>query len=81
MARIRQIRVDESSGLLKRLLEGAIERAGRVWNVSQVQSVNPEALRDSMRLYATLMFGESTLSRRQREMLAAVSSAENGCRY
>ena len=42
MSRIRQIKVDESSGLLKRLLEGAIERSERVWNISQVMSINPE---------------------------------------
>ncbi len=81
MSRIRQITVDESGGLLKRLLEGALERADRVWNISQVMSINPEALRDSMRLYGTLMYGESTLTRRQREMIAAVTSAEVGCRY
>ena len=81
MSRIRQIKVDESSGLLKRLLEGAIERSERVWNISQVMSINPEALRDSMSLYGALMFGESTLTRRQREMIAAVTSAEVGCRY
>ena len=81
MARIQQIKVDEATGMLRRLLEGAIERAGRVWNVTQVMSINPAAMRDSMRLYSTLMYGESTLSRRQREMLAAVSSSEVGCHY
>jgi len=81
MARIQQIKVDEATGMLRRLLEGAISRAGRVWNVTQVMSINPEAMRDSMRLYSTLMYGDSTLSRRQREMLAAVSSSEVGCHY
>ena len=81
MARIQQITVDEATGMLRRLFEGAIARAGRVWNVTQGMSINPEAMRDSMRLYSTLMYGDSTLSRRQREMIAAVSSSEVGCHY
>jgi hypothetical protein len=38
-------------------------------------------MRDSVRLYGTIMFGESPLGRAQREMLATVVSSEAGCRY
>ena len=42
---------------------------------------SPAALKDSIRLYATLMFGESPLSRAQREMIAVVTSQANECHY
>ena len=42
---------------------------------------NPAALRASMSLYSALMFGESPLTRAQRELLAVVVSRSNDCRY
>ncbi len=78
---IRQIPVEEATGLLKRLFDEALERAGRVWHIVHVMSLNPPALRDSIRFYVTLMMGESPLSRAQREMLAVVVSVENRCFY
>ena len=39
-------------------------------------SLNPPVLRASMELYRAIMFGESGLSRRERELLATVTSAE-----
>jgi alkylhydroperoxidase family enzyme len=44
-------------------------------------SPNPEVLRAAMALYRAVMFGESGLSRVQREMLATVVSRANRCRY
>jgi alkylhydroperoxidase family enzyme len=44
-------------------------------------SQNGEAMRDSMRFYGTVMFGESPLSRSQREMIAVVTSQINECVY
>jgi uncharacterized peroxidase-related enzyme len=38
-------------------------------------------LRDSIRLYQTVMFGPSPLTRAQREMLAVVVSRANDCEY
>lgn len=78
---IRQVRVEEAAGLLRELFDAALARAGRVWNIVQVMSVNPPLLRDSIAFYRTLMFGESPLTRAQRELLATVASAEVACRY
>lgn len=78
---IRQVPVEKATGLLKRLYEQAIARSGRVWNIVHIQSQNPPVLRDSIRLYGSIMFGESPLSRVQREMLAVVVSVEVGCHY
>ena len=44
-------------------------------------SRSPEALQASMRMYLAIMFGESDLSRAQREMLATVVSQTNNCFY
>ncbi len=78
---IRQIPLDQASGLLKKEFDKALERAGRVWRIVHVMSVNPRALRDSIRFYVTIMMGESPLTRIQRELLATVVSAELGCYY
>ena len=44
-------------------------------------SLNPPVLRASMELYKAIMFGESGLSRKERELLATVTSAEQFCHY
>lgn len=78
---IRQVPTHEATGLLKRLFDDALKRAGRVWKIVHVMSVNPEALRDSIRFYVTIMKGRSPLSRARREMLATVVSCELDCHY
>jgi len=78
---IRQIPLADAEGLLREQFDAAERRAGRVWNIVHVMSVNPEAMRDSMAFYLTTMMGDSPLSRIQREMLATVVSAELECHY
>ncbi|MGH2655631.1 MAG: peroxidase [Actinomycetota bacterium] len=78
---IEQIPHESAAGLLKRELDAAVRRAGRVWHIVHVMSLNPEAIRDSIRFYRTIMFGESPLTRVQRELLATVTSAELDCHY
>lgn len=81
MAWIKTYSLTEATGILKREYESALRRAGRLWNIVRIMSQNPPVLRGSMEFYGQLMFGESPLSRRQREMLAVVTSAKNGCVY
>ena len=78
---IRQIPVDEATGLLRTLFDASMARSGRVWNILHVMSLNPPVLRDNIRLYMSTMMGKSPLSRVQRELLATVVSAELGCYY
>ena len=78
---IKVFSLDEAAGLLKRQYQAAIKRSGRIWNIVSLMSQNPETQRDSMRFYKTVMFGESPLSRAQREVLAVVVSKANGCVY
>ena len=78
---IRTIGLEAASGYLKQQLEAAVKRAGRIWNIVGIMSLNPRALRTSMDFYAAIMYGSSPLSRGQRELLAVVVSSANHCRY
>lgn len=81
MSWITEIPREEATGLLRRELDAAVERAGRVWKIVQVMSLNAPVLRATMAQYAAIMFGPSPLSRLQRELLATVVSAELDCFY
>ena len=81
MAYIRLIDEAEADGLLKEEYDAAIERAGKVFNILKAMSLRPGVLRASMELYNEIMFGESGLSRQERELLATVASAEQDCYY
>ena len=81
MPYIHQVPDEEATGLLERLYDAAIGRAGRVWNIVRIMSLNPLVMDTSMRFYGSLMKGPSPLSRAQRELLATVTSAELDCFY
>jgi uncharacterized peroxidase-related enzyme len=81
MAWIKVVESQEATGELKQEYEAAIKRAGKVFNILKVQSLNPAALHASMQMYRTTMFGPSGLSRAEREMLATVVSWANHCFY
>jgi uncharacterized peroxidase-related enzyme len=81
MSWIKTIQPDEATGQLKIEYDKAIRRAGRVYNILKVQSLNPKSLRASMHLYLATMYGRSGLSRAEREMLATVVSWANRCFY
>lgn len=81
MAFIQIVQPDQADGLLKKIYEAAVKRAGRVFQILRVMSLNPPVLRDSMTMYQTIMMGNSEISRAQREMLAVVVSFENECHY
>ena len=78
---IRQIEVDEASGLLAKEYDAAIARAGNVFNIVTAMCLNPIVLNRSMGLYKAIVFGPSELSRVERELLATVVSTANDCHY
>jgi uncharacterized peroxidase-related enzyme len=81
VAHLRLISEDDADGLLEEEYDAAIERAGKVFNILRAMSLNPRVLRASIALYREIMFGESGLSRRERELLATVTSAAQSCHY
>lgn len=81
MAHVHVLYYEESTGLVREEYDKALKRAGRIWNIVSIQGQLPEVMRDSMRLYGSIMFGPSPLSRSQRELLAATTSQINECFY
>jgi len=81
MAHVHVLSYDEACGVARREYDKALKRAGRIWNIVSIQSQLPEVMRESMRLYQSTMYGESPLTRAQRELLAAVTSQVNDCYY
>jgi alkylhydroperoxidase family enzyme len=57
--------------------QGACELA----NILASHSLNPDALAAHVRLYRTIMFGDSPLTRTEREAIAVAVSAANDCHY
>ena len=81
MAFIETIDIQDAKGIVKEEYEKGIKRSGKVFNILKIMSRSPAALRESMRMYLAIMFGESDLSRAQRGMLATVVSRVNHCHY
>ena len=81
MAWIEQVPTDEATGRLAKIYSQAEERAGGVANILRVMSMRPRSLANMMQFYMAEMFGDSALSRSEREMLATVTSWANDCHY
>ncbi len=81
MPYIDKVSSEAADGLLGRIFQARTKSAGRLWEIVAVQSLNPETLRESMRMYGQVMFGDSPVSRKQREMIAVVTSQVNECHY
>jgi uncharacterized peroxidase-related enzyme len=81
MARIRVIDQPEADGELAEIYQELTKSRGKLAEVHKIQSLNPQSIRDHMALYTTTMFARSPLPRAEREMIAVVVSATNGCRY
>jgi len=82
MAWIPTVKPDAARGLLKRQYDAAAKRAGKVFQILEVQSLRPRLLRASTQLYLEAMHcADSKLSRAQREMIATTVSRVNECFY
>ncbi len=81
MAWIKTVEPEEAAGELKSEYEAAARRAGKVFNILKVQSLNARTMHASMELYLATMHGPSGLSRAERELVATVVSAVNRCFY
>jgi alkylhydroperoxidase family enzyme len=82
MAWIRIIDEDEAEGSLERQYRAARKRAGKVFQILKVHSLDPPTLRASMALYMATTTSDSVpLSRVHREMIAVVVSRANECFY
>jgi len=81
MAYIELVPDGEATGQLKEFYDAAIARAGRVFEIVRTMSPNPAVLEASMAFYVKIMKGPSGVTRKERELLAVVTSAANDCYY
>jgi len=81
MSWIRTVPPEDAAGPLKPIYDAAVKRAGRVYQILRIMSVAPDVLEASMGMYRAIMFRAEGLARRQREMLAVVTSRTNRCHY
>ncbi len=83
MSWIKKIDQEKAEGRLKKLYDQLTNRPGadQVPNILQVQSLNSKVMGAHLSLYQSIMFGDSNLSRRQRELIATVVSGINSCHY
>ena len=82
MAYVRTVAEVFATGSLQRQYRAARSRAGRIYEIVRIHSLDPAALRASMQLYqATTTRADSPLSRQEREMIAVVVSRANECFY
>lgn len=81
MSYIKIIDEEKATGKLKEVYESIAGYGKKMAHVLKVQSLNPEAMKAHYQFYRSIMFGKSDLSRAQREMIATVVSAKNGCFY
>lgn len=81
MAWIRVIAPSEATGTLKEEYARAEKERGAVAHMHAITSLHPGALDAHLSLYEEVHFGESPLSRRERELIATVVSRENKCAY
>jgi alkylhydroperoxidase family enzyme len=82
VAWIETIREDKWAGPLAELYDSVVDRvAGRVDNIMQVHSLNPQALAAHDALYRSAMRGTATLRKVERELIALTVSKLNDCHY
>ncbi len=82
MAWIRQVGEQEAEGRLAKIYSSAIERAGKVFGILKIMSLDASMLQASMTLYtATTTSPRGPLPRWFRELIAVTVSRLNHCYY
>ncbi len=81
MAWIDTIDERDASGAFKEVYDDLAARRGKASNIMRAQSLHPEAMKAHLDLYEALLFGDSDLTRAQRELIGVVVSSANDCAY
>ncbi len=81
MAYIEMIDEDDAQGPLREMYASLISPHGGVDNILKIHSLNVPSMDAHLKLYNTLMYGRSGLSRARREMIAVTVSVLNNCHY
>ena len=75
MSWIKTVAPEEATGLLKKLYDDAVRRAGKVFNILRIQSRHPRVLRISTQLYSELMFSPALQTQKDRRHLVVPAPA------
>ena len=78
---IEKVSEEDATGQVAQVYKAAQKRVGHVAEIVQAMSLNGNVLARSMGFYQAVMFGESPLSRKVRELLATFVSTLNRCTY
>lgn len=81
MAYIEMIDEDDAQGPLLEMYSRLTSPHGGVDNILKIHSLNVPSLAAHIKLYKTLMYGRSGISRARREMIAVTVSVLNQCHY
>lgn len=72
---------EEAGGRLREVYEEILQKRGKLAEVHKIHSLNPKSLVAHMDLYLTLMYGQTPLTRRERELIGVAVSSANRCTY
>lgn len=81
MAWIRVVGPEMADGPLSAVYDKILGARGKLSNIMAVHSLKPRAMERHLGLYLSIMFGRSGLERAEKESIAVVVSAANGCHY
>jgi uncharacterized peroxidase-related enzyme len=81
MSWIQEVDVTNVTGKLKQVYKKIEEKRGKISNIMKIHSLNPDAMKNHIDLYLTLMFRSSGLSREEREFIAVIVTVINNCEY
>ena len=81
MAFIRQIERDEATEDLLEFYNELVEIAGGVPNIVKLSSLKLPAMQAAQSLYQSVLYHDSGLTMLEKEMVATLVSAINGCAY
>ena len=81
MAWIEETPEEDATGELSEIYMDLRQHSRRISNVIKAHSLHPHAMRTHLDLYKHLLYGDSSLSRAERETLAVAVSAMNNDSY
>jgi len=81
MSWIETIESDEAVGKLAKIYSSLADPGEEIAEILKVHSLKPDILRSHLNLYREIMYGDSSLSRAEREMVAVKVSVINDCHY
>lgn len=81
MAWIQDVPYESADPELRALYDRCRNPDGSLDNIVKIHGLWPESLKAHFALYKTALHSRGGLSRKEREMVGIVVSAQNGCRY